>query len=148
VALFESEIQELIYEILSSDGVLSGYLGGDGTDNRIYLSLGDSETAKVSESQPAFIVIETMPIPAPVRLGNGIDNWTERYCLHVFTRPDGRELRANIEGRFRADFHRKKFATSSHIIYHVTEDGREGELTEGGLYDHKYFVSFQFLPKC
>lgn len=147
MALFESEIQELIYEILTSDAVLSAYLGGDGSDNRIYLCLGDSETAKVSESQPAFVVIETMPVPAPVRLGNGIDNWTERYCLHVFTKPESRELRANIEGRFRADFHRKKFATTSYIIYHVFEDGREGELTEGGLYDHKYFVLFQFLPK-
>ena len=74
MALFESEIQELIYETISNDAVLIGYLGGDGSDSRIYLSLGDSETEKLSDSQPAFVVIETMPAPAPVRLGNGIDN--------------------------------------------------------------------------
>ena len=68
MALFESEIQGLIYETLIADAVLTDYLGGDGSDGRIYLSLGDSETEKLSESQPAFVVIETMPAPAPVTM--------------------------------------------------------------------------------
>lgn len=147
MGLFESEIQELIYGILMEDRALAGHLGGEATDRRIYLSLNDSETQKIAETKPAYVVIETMPAPAPVLLGSGIDYWTESYCLHVFARPEGRDLRAAIEGRFRELLHRKRFITRHFIVYNVFEDGREGGLTESGLYDYKYTITFQFLPK-
>jgi hypothetical protein len=147
MALFESEIQGLVYGVLTGDAALVGLLGGDESDTRVYLSLGDSETQKITVSKPAYVVVETMPAPAPVRLGPGIDDWTERYCLHIFCRPEDRELRAAIEAHLRELFHRKNFVTEHFIIYHVFEDGREGAVTESGLYDYKYTVSLQFLPK-
>jgi hypothetical protein len=147
MAPFESELQELIYGILVGDPALSAYLGADTIDGRIRLSFNDSEVERVSASKPAYIVIETMPAPAPVRLGSGIDDWTERYCLHIFTRPENRDLRAAIEERLRELLHRKRFSTARFIVYHVFEDGREGVLTESGLLDYRYTVSLQFLPK-
>lgn len=147
MAQFESEIQELIYETLTSDTALKGYLGADGSDPRVYLPWQDSDTAKVGELRPAYIVLETMPASPPVILGSGIDDWTQRYCLHTFTRPEERELQGNIQERHRADFHRKKFITESYIIYQTSEDGKEGELTDGGLLDNQYFISFQFLSR-
>lgn len=147
MVLFESEIQELIYGILAGDPILSTYLGGDATDGRVRLSLSDSEAQKISAVKPAYIVIETMPAPAPISLASGIDEWTEQYCLHIFTKPESRELRAAIERRLRELLHRKNFMTARFIVYHVFEDGRGGVVTETGLFDYRYAVSFQFLPK-
>lgn len=147
MTLFESEIQELIYGVLTSDTALAGYLGGGQSDRRIYLSLNDSETQKITVSKPAYIIIETMPAPAPVRLSSGIDDRTDRYRLHAFTRPEDRNLRAAIEARFRDLLHRKSFTTERFIVYHVFEDGREGALTDSGLHDYRYTVSFQSLPR-
>jgi hypothetical protein len=144
---FESEIQELIYGILTGDTALVAHLGGEVADKRIYVSLNDTETQKMSETKPAYVVIETMPAPAPIRLGSGIDDWAERYCLHVFGRPENRDLRAAIEGRFRELLHRRHFITEHFMVYEVFEDGREGALTESGLYDYRYTVALQFLPK-
>jgi hypothetical protein len=147
MVLFESEIQELIYGILAGDPILSMCLGGDATDGRVRLSLSDSEAQKISAVKPAYIVIETMPAPAPVSLASGIDEWTEQYWLHIFTKPESRELRAAIERRLRELLHRKSFMTARFIVYHVFEDGRDGAVTETGLFDYRYAVSFQFLPK-
>ena len=145
MALFESEIQELIFNTLESDSTLVGYLGGDASDKRIYLAWPDSGQITVSESKPAYLVIETLPAEAPVRIGSGIDDWAQRYCVHVFANPDSRELRGNIEERFRLQFHRKKFVTTSYILYQVYEDGKEDVMDDGGLLDHKYFLMFKFL---
>jgi hypothetical protein len=147
MTVFESEIQELIYGMLTEDALLSTCLGGDAIDKRIGLSFRDSETQKISASKAAFIVIETMPAPAPVRLGSGIDDRTERYCLHIFSRPEGRDLRAFIEGRLRELFHKKSFLTAQFIVYDVHEGERNGVITEAGLFDYRYTISFQFLPK-
>jgi hypothetical protein len=147
MTLFESEIQELVYGILTGDPILSAYLGGDAVDVRVRLSLSDSDAQKISAVKPAYIVIETMPAPAPVRLGSGIDDWKEQYCLHIFTKPESRDLRASIEGRLRELLHRKNFMTARFIVYHVFEAGRDGAITETGLFDYRYGVSFQFLPK-
>lgn len=147
MAPFESELQELVYGILVGDTALSAYLGADTIHGRIRLSFNDSEVERVSANKPAHIVIETMPAPAPMRLGSGIDDWTERYCLHIFTRPENRDLRAAIEERLRELLHRKRFTTARFIVYHVFEDGREGVLTESGLLDYRYTVSLQFLPR-
>jgi len=144
---FESEIQELVYEILTGDAILSTYLGGDVIGERIGLSLSNTEAQKISVAKPAYIVVETMSAPAPVYLRNGIDQWTERYCQHVFTKPENRDLRAAIEGRLRELLHRKSFTTDRFIVYDVSEYGREGVMTETGLFDYRFVVSLQFLPK-
>ncbi len=145
--LFESEVQELIYGVLAGDSGLAAFLGADTIDGRIRLSMNDMEVDKISSSKPACIVIETMPAPAPVRLSFGIDDWTERYCLHIFSRPENRDLRAGIEERLRDLLHRKSFTTARFIVYHVFEDGREGVLTEFNLLDYRYTISLQFLPR-
>jgi hypothetical protein len=145
--MFESEIQELVYGVLTGDGELLAYLGADEIDGRIHLSLNDLEVGKIGRDKPAYIIIETLPAPPPARLGSGIDDWTERYHLHVFTDPVNRDARASIEGRLRELLHRKSFLTAHFIVYHVREDGREDVLAESGLLDHRYTVSFQFLPK-
>jgi len=75
---FESEIQELVYEILTGDAILSTYLGGDVIGERIGLSLSNTEAQKISVAKPAYIVVETMSAPAPIYLGKGIHEWTER----------------------------------------------------------------------
>jgi len=144
---FEGEIQELIFTTLIGDAILQGFLGGEESDKRIYLAFQQQEAAKVSDVRPAHIVIETMPAPAPLRLGSGIDSWTERYCLHVFTRPEDRYTRMAVEDWFRAFFHRKTFETKSYLVFQSSEDGREGGITDGGLFDQKYFISFQFMSK-
>jgi len=147
MTLFESDIQELIYGILIGDPILLTYLGGDSIDTRVRLSLGDSKPQKISAMKPACIVIEAMPVTAPVRLGSGIDEWTEQYCLHIFTRPEGRYLRAAIVERLRELLHGRSFVTTRFIVYQVFENGREGVITETNLYDYRYAVSLQFLPK-
>lgn len=147
MALFESEIQELIYGVLIHDMSLVEYLGGDSTDPRIYLSLNDSRAQMITSGKPAYVVVETKPAPAPVSLSSGIDDRVERYCLHVLSRPEDRDLRAAIEGRFRELLHRKCFTTAHFIVYHVHEDGREGVLTETGLFNYEYSVSLKYLPK-
>jgi hypothetical protein len=145
--VFGSEIQELIYGILTGDAVLSTYLGGDEIDRRISLSMSDSNVRKISTTKPAYIVVETMPAPAPVLLGSAIEERTERYCLHIFTKPEARDLRAAIEGRLRGLLHRKNFLTARLIVYNVFEGGRDGVITGAGLFDYRYTISFQFLPK-
>ncbi len=145
--VFGSEIQELIYGILTGDAVLLTYLGGDEIDRRISLSLSDSNVRKISTTKPAYIVVETMPAPAPVLLGSAIEERTERYCLHIFTKPEARDLRAAIEGRLRGLLHRKSFLTARLIVYNVFEGVREGVITGAGLFDYRYGISFQFLPK-
>jgi hypothetical protein len=147
MAVFESEIQELMYGILTGDAVLSTYLGGDTADGRISLAWSNSETQKISADKPAYIVVETMPAHAPVLLGSGIDDWTQQYRLHVFTKPEARGLRGAIEGRLRELLHRKSFLTARFIVYNVFEDGRDGAIVGAGLFDYRYTVSFQFLPK-
>ncbi len=147
MALFESEIQQLVYGILTGDPVLLAYLGGDVIDARVRLSFVDSETLKISTVKPGYIVIETMPVPGPVCVGSGIDEWTEQYCLHIFTKPESRDLRGSIEGRLRELLHRKSFMTVRFIVYHAFENGRDGVITEAGLFDYRYVVSFQFLSK-
>jgi hypothetical protein len=147
MTLFESEVQKLIYGILTGDPGLLAYLGKEAADQRIYLSLNDSEVEKIGPSKPAYIVMETMPAPAPIRLAAGIDDWTERFCLHIYTRPEDRDLRAAIVGRLRELLHRKSFATERFIIYHVFEDVRESVLTDSALLDYRYTVSLRFLPK-
>jgi hypothetical protein len=145
--VFGSEIQELIYGILTGDAVLSTYLGGDEIDRRIRLSLSDSNVRKISTTKPAYIVVETMPAPAPVLLGSAIEERTERYCLHIFTKPEARDLRAAIEGRLRGLLHRKNFLSAMLFVYNVFEGGRDGVITGAGLFDYRYTISFQFLPK-
>jgi hypothetical protein len=145
--VFGSEIQELIYGILTGDAVLSTYLGGDEIDRRISLSLSDSNVRKIGTAKPAYIVVETMPAPAPVLLGSAIEERTERYCLHIFTKPEARDLRAAIEGRLRGLLHRKSFLTARLIVYNVFEGGRDGVIAGAGLFDYRYTISFQFLPK-
>ena len=147
MAVFESDVQELVYGILTGDSSLSTYLGGDEINRRISLSLSDSETQTISTGKPAYIVMETMPAPAPVLLGSAIEERTERYCLHIFTRPEARDLRAAIEGRLRDLLHRKTFLTARLIVYNVIEGGRDGAITGAGLFDYRYTISFQFLPK-
>lgn len=147
MTVFESDIQELVYGILTGDSSLSAYLGGDEIDRRINLSLSDSETQRISTGKPAYIVIETMPAPAPVLLGCAIEERTERYCLHIFTKPEARDLRAAIEGRLRGLLHRKSFLTARFIVFNVFEDGRDGVITGAGLFDYRYTVSFRYLPK-
>jgi hypothetical protein len=147
MSLFESEIQELVYVALTGDSTLSAYLGADPLDTRIYLPFNDIEAPKISAAKPAYIVIETMPTPAPIRLGCGIDDRTEPYCLHVYIKPENRDLSAAIEGRFRKLFHGKDFITAHLIVYHVFESGREGTITETGLYNYRYMMSFRYLPK-
>ncbi len=147
MTLFESEVQELIYGILAGDPGLMAYLGADTANERIRLSLNNLEVEKISTAKPAYIVIETLPAPAPVRLAPGIDEWTERYCLHIFTRPENRNLRAAIVGRLRELLHRKSFITERFIVYHVFEDISESILIESGLLDYRYAVSLQFVPK-
>ena len=88
-----------------------------------------------------------MPAPAPVLLGSAIEERTERYCLHIFTKPEARDLRAAIEGRLRGLLHRKSFLTARFIVYNVFEDGRDGVITGAGLFDYRYTVSFRFVPK-
>jgi hypothetical protein len=146
LALFESEIQELIYNTLTADSTLGDYLGADGSDKRIYLAWPEGEIT-VDEEKPAYVVIETMPAEAPLRIGSGVDDWAQRYCLHVFAEPEERELRKDIEERFRLLLHRKKFVTESYIIYDVFEDGKEDVMEDSGFLDHKYFAMFKFLLK-
>ncbi|MBN2224959.1 MAG: hypothetical protein JW765_09820 [Deltaproteobacteria bacterium] len=147
MALFESEIQELMYELLVGDSILLAYLGGDSIDTRVRLSPSDLEPPKISTIKPAYIIIETRPAPAPIHLGSGVDEWTEQYCLHIFTKIENRDLRAAIEGRLRELLHRKSFITACFIVYNVLEGGRDGVITETGLFDYRYVVSFQFLSK-
>lgn len=147
MAEYESEIQELIYGTLVGDTVLSAYLGADETDCRIILSLNNSEIKRISVAKPAYIAIETMPIPAPVFLGNGIEERTQRYCLHIFSKPENRELRAIIEERLRSLFHRKTLQTPRFLIYYAFEDGKDGTITGTGLFDYRYTIVFQFLLK-
>lgn len=146
MGLFESEIQELIYDTLTTDSTLRDLLGADGSDKRIYLAWPEGEIT-VDELKPAYIVIETMPAEAPIRIGSNVDDWAQRYCLHIFAEPEERELRGDIEERLRFDLHRKKFVTESYIIYDVFENGKEDVLEEGGLLDHRYFTMFKFLIK-
>jgi hypothetical protein len=146
LGLFESDIQELIYDTLVADSTLGGLLGADVSDTRIYLAWPEGEIT-VDGEKPAYMVIETMPAEAPIRIGSNVDDWAQRYCLHVFAEPEERELRGEVEERLRLNLHRKKFVTESHIIYDVFEDGKEDVLEEGGLFDHKYFTMFKFLLK-
>lgn len=147
MTLFESDIQELVYGILVGDPIILTYLGGDSIETRVQLSLGDSKPQKISATKPACIVIESMPVTPPTRLGSGIDEWTEQYCLHIFTKPEGRDLRAAIVERLRELLHGRSFVTTRFIVYQVFENGREGIITETDLYDYRYAVSFQFLAK-
>lgn len=144
---FESDIQELLYGTLLGDGALLSYLGADETNRRIILSLNDSGIQRISVTKPAYLAIETMPIPAPVVLGYGIEERTERYCLHIFTRPENRRLRAIIEERIRDLFHGRTFQTTRFIIFNTFEDGKSGAITGKGLFDYRYTIAFQFLPK-
>ena len=144
---FETEIERLLYEILTGDDELTSLLGAGGTDPRIYLPWRAEDRPRISDSEPGYVVIRFDSASQPHRLSETVDDRRERYYLSLFSMPEAGELRGGVVMRFRALFHRRSFVTESFLVYETVEIGREERATDDRLVEHMYILSIGFLPR-
>lgn len=120
--MYDSEIQELLYDTITGDSTLMGYVGGT---SMVRLEEDTREAIKVSATNRP-IVIECLPRRGPI--GNK-NEFSQRALIHVYIRPKDREAKEQIINRLSALFHNyadggpasKVFTTTSYRVF--TRDG-------------------------
>ncbi len=149
---FETEIQELIYNVLIGDSLLQGYLGGGVSDLRVYLDWNEDDLPECTPTEPGWIGIESLPEDAP--LTEKLEVF-QRVILHIYTLTSGGTTRLNIRKRLVVLFHAS--GGSNGIWKGQTATTTYSVKSKGGgvgiPYDYRgllvlpYYIDIRFKPK-
>jgi len=149
---FESEIQELVYNILIGDAALAGYLGGGVSDKRVYLEWNEEDFPECTPTKPGWIGIESLPEGAPETERQEV---SQRIILHIHTLPSGATVRQNIRKRLVVLFHASGGGTGIWKVQTATTtytvNSKGGGV--GNPYDYRgllalsFYIDIRFKPK-